>query len=544
MVTKCLLDSQYTTVDLLTIDLEKQRTCGNLLHINIISWIPATDTDKLKKDSDIIIVPGDKGRATCVIDSAVYEEKANALLQDVNVYEQLKKDPTQKYQTKLIKLLKDLKDKGAIDSRTYWKLYPTVCDVPKFDGLIKIHKAGAPLRPIISSIGSVTYELARFVSGIISPLIGNTEHHISNTQSFVEDIRDLQLDPDESLVSFDVSALFTSIPVDKTLEVVGELLKSDSSWKKGEAENLEPEQVLDCLRFCLGTSYCVFRETFYLQRYGCAMGSSCSPLSADAYMEYFESQALTSAPHPPRIWKRYVDDTFVVIKSTHIEQFTDHINNIDPNIKFTREEVEDGKLPFLDTLVCRQQDGTLKVKVYRKPTHTEQYLNFSSHHPLEHKLSVVRTLLHRAETVVTDQTDKEEEIAHVKNALRNCGYKDWTFFRDQPKEKDRASQNPDSETANKGFVTLPYIEGLSEKLRRAFRTAGVSTSFKPQNTLRSALVAPKDKTEPIKQSGIVYEITCADCDASYIGESARKLEKRISEHKSTAGSSNQRSGST
>ncbi|XP_072017510.1 uncharacterized protein [Amphiura filiformis] len=215
------------------------------------------------------------------------------------------------------------------------------------------------------------------------------------------------------------------------------------------------------------------------------MGSSCSPLSADAYMEYFESQALTSAPHTPRVWKRYVDDTFVVIKTVHIEEFTDHINNIDPNIKFTREEEEDGKLPFLDTLVCRQPDGTLKVKVYRKPTHTEQYLNFSSHHPLEHKLSVVRTLLHRAETVVTDPADKAEEIAHVKNALKNCGYQDWTFFRGQPKEKDSSSQNRDTETANKGFVTLPYIEGLSEKLRRAFRTAGVSTTFKPQNTLRT-----------------------------------------------------------
>ena len=73
-----------------------------------------------------------------------------------------------------------------------------------------------------------------------------------------------------------MSALFTSIPVDKTLEVVGELLRSDTSWKKGEAENLEPEQVLDCLSFCLDTSYCVFRETFYLQRYGWAMRSSCS----------------------------------------------------------------------------------------------------------------------------------------------------------------------------------------------------------------------------------------------------------------------------
>jgi len=227
----------------------------------------------------------------------------------------------------------------------------------------------------------------------------------------------------------------------------------------------------------------------------------------------------------------------VVIKTVHIEEFTNHINNLDTNIKFTHEEEEDGKLPFLDTLVCRQPDGTLKVKVYRKPTHTEQYLNFSSHHPLEHKLSVVRTLLHRAESVVTDPTDREEEIAHVKDALRNCGYKDWTFFRGKPKDKDNPPEDQDNTSSNKGFVTLPYIEGLSEKLRRAFRTAGVSTNFKPSYTLRSALVAPKDKTEPLKQSGVVYEITCADCEAKYIGESARKLEKRLNEHKSSAGSS-------
>ena len=94
-----------------------------------------------------------------VIDNLDYESKALTLLQDENVCEKLNKGPTQKFQNKLIKLLNELKDKGVLDNKTYWKIYPTVADVPKFYGLIKIHKAGYPLR-IVSSIGAVTYELS------------------------------------------------------------------------------------------------------------------------------------------------------------------------------------------------------------------------------------------------------------------------------------------------------------------------------------------------------------------------------------------------
>ena len=81
------------------------------------------------------------------------------------------------------------------------------------------------------------------------------------------------------------------------------------------------------------------------------------------------------------------------------------------------------------------------------------------------------------------------------------------------------------------------MEGLSEKLKRAFASAGVNTSFKPLTTLRKVLVSPKDKIAPEKQSGVIYRIKCKDCDSLYIGESGRKLEKRLAEHKSKAASS-------
>ena len=72
-------------------------------------------------------------------------------------------------------------------------------------------------------------------------------------------------------------------------------------------------------------------------------------------MEGFEERALTSAPHPPLLWIRYVDNTFVIIKSEDIPEFTRHINSLDTNIQFTAEPETNGKLPFLDA--CAESRG-------------------------------------------------------------------------------------------------------------------------------------------------------------------------------------------
>ena len=75
--------------------------------------------------------------------------------------------------------------------------------------------------------------------------------------------------------------------------------------------------------------------------------------------------------NPPRWWKRFVDDTFVILKQDKKEEFLQHINSVNPAIQFTTEEQkQDGSMPFLDILVTPQEDRTLTTRVYRKPTHT------------------------------------------------------------------------------------------------------------------------------------------------------------------------------
>ena len=161
------------------------------------------------------------------------------------------------------------------------------------------------------------------------------------------------------------------------------------------------------------------------------MGSPVSPIAANIFMEALEQKAIATAPMDcrPKLWLRYVDDVLEIVKKDGVQKLTDHINTIDKSgsIKFTYEEETEGKLPFLDTLIVKKEDGTVKLLVYRKPTHTDQYLNYKSHHPLHQKLGVIRTLYDRKDNLVTEEADKDQKEQIVQTALQLCGYPQWTF---------------------------------------------------------------------------------------------------------------------
>ena len=265
-------------------------------------------------------------------------------------------------------------------------------------------------------------------------------------------MKNIHVDSCETLISYDVSALFTSIPVDKALEVVEVLLNSDDSLK--ERTYLDSDQVLRLLGFCLRTTYFTFQGDIYKQDGGCDIGSAVSPIIANLYMEHFEQLAITSAPVPPSIWYRYVDDTFVKINRDAVTNFTHHINNIYDNIKFTCDLEKDCQLPFLDTLITKKPNGSIKVSVYRKATHTDQYLDLQSHHPLEHKIIVVRTLMHRVETTVTEPSVLAVEKDLIKSALKNCGYQNWVFSNSD--RKSELSLNPTKGSLQVEECILPF----------------------------------------------------------------------------------------
>ena len=123
-----------------------------------------------------------------------------------------------------------------------------------------------------------------------------------------------------------------------------------------------------------------------------------------------------------------MDDTFVIQKEENKQNFLQHINSVDLAIPFRVENTkEDDAIHFLDTIVKPENDGKLSITVYRKPTHTDAYLQWGSHHHLSAKYSVINTLTHRAKTVYSNPELLQKEMKHLRKALTNCNYPKWTL---------------------------------------------------------------------------------------------------------------------
>ena len=142
-------------------------------------------------------------------------------------------------------------------------------------------------------------------------------------------------------------------------------------------------------------------------------------------LEAIEEVAINTSEVKPKVWKRYVHDSFI-IKRNAVNSFHTTLNSIDPHISFTFEEESDQQIAFLDTLVSRK-DNTIAIGVYRKATHTDRYLDFCSHHDKRHKISTAETLLHRATKLPSTSQGKNIEINHVTDALRVNNYPSYVI---------------------------------------------------------------------------------------------------------------------
>jgi hypothetical protein len=467
----------------------------------------------LNGNENIIILQADKGNATVVMDLCDYKEKMKLLLEDP-AYKLSANDPT----VYLEKKTKALITKTSLSPELMKQLIPPEKSsrVPKFYGSPKIHKEGIPLRPIVDAAGSCTHKTARYAAKLIQPIPEKAKSYVKNSTHFIELIHEITIEPEDILVSFDVVSLYTKVPVQEALDILAE-------------KKVISEDILKLVKHCMFSTYFIYEGQFYKQKSGAPMGSPLSPVIANIFMEKFETDALLSAPLTPRCWYRYVDDVFVVWQHGRdaLNVFLNHLNSLHVNIKFTIEIEVLKKLPFLDVLVERKNNNTLGHTVYRKPTHTNRYLNAKSHHHPAQIASIPITLSIRSKRIA-DAENLNNEYKILENALLKNGFdrsdilKAWNR---NPGDKKAASK--DKERAL-GTAFLPYVKGTTDRIRKILSKENINTIFDTDKKIGTLFKTGKDKVH-LEEKG-VYEIPCQDCNKSYIGQTGRRISNRRKEH--------------
>ncbi|XP_071051363.1 uncharacterized protein [Onthophagus taurus] len=216
------------------------------------------------------------------MDKTDYINKAIAMLSDNEVYKVIEKDPLNNIQKQINTFIKCIQSQKFINDIEAKKLKTYNSGLAKAYFLPKIHKEDNPLRPIISSVGTPSYELSGYMANILSLAFNDrTDYNIKNTFQFVNDYNGYKLPRDYILISLDVSSLFTVIPLDlvnKIIEEKWDLVADQCGWDKNTFL-LSLKLIFEALVF-------TFNGTIYRQIEGTPMGSKISSILALIVMDH------------------------------------------------------------------------------------------------------------------------------------------------------------------------------------------------------------------------------------------------------------------
>lgn len=329
----------------------RSRSCATL--DTTIQWLRflAYRTEKfLRENRDVFASRSDKGAHTVVLNTADYDRALMEMLND-DCYIEVAHSPLMKLihtERILVKMVKKNHKTKEIAGGCY---EPATLTLAKFYGLLKIHKEGFRLRPIMAMHNSPGAFIGRVFNSMISSIFPQSGFHFKDSYMAKRIIDDIKLKKDDVLVSFDVVSMYTNIPRDLAHSIV--IAKRHEFYNKFGIGRTTLEKLL---KFLL-TDCTVFTalDKMYSQQNGLPMGGSISTNLARLVMDQIISYTLTKTNLISFI-KVFVDDTIAVIKRDQHEAILGILNSFHPSIKFTYElENENKSLNFLNLTLIREQ---------------------------------------------------------------------------------------------------------------------------------------------------------------------------------------------
>ena len=276
-----------------------------------------------------------------ILDHSKYLEKCLSIL-STSQFAEIDHNPTAYIEGNVQRTLRKVKNKLSLF--VYSKIYSTGPSSRKFYWTAKLNKVpnnGAvehlPLRPIISNIGTATYDLAKYLAQLLKPL-SELQYTIKNSKTFTKRLKKIRIPRKYKMVSFNLVSLFTKVPLDETIEIIIKCIYD----KKEINTDLPKKEMRELLYLCTKNLHFIYlKNKAYLQ---VEMGSPLGPVSGIIFMVELERNIIPTLSNEILLWKRYVNETICFIKLTCINKVLQNLNSYHANVKFTIEIESERKI--------------------------------------------------------------------------------------------------------------------------------------------------------------------------------------------------------
>ena len=496
---------------------------------------------RLSSDKSLIVTKPDKGYGIVVLDKTSYIGKMKLILADATKFCRISeewKTCIYRNQDKVSRFVDELFKKKVINEELKWDLKNSGSRLGILYGSPKVHKRDVPLRPILSMVNSYNFSLSKFLVNLLAPLC-NSPYAVKDSFSFAQEIQSFP-NNNYCMASFDVVSLFTNIPVNETFSIIENILYNGTDTEHNGLCRKLFKKLFD---LCCRDNLFLFDNQLYKQVDGAPMGGCVSPSLAEIFMKHHETIWLDNCPlsFRPVLYKRYVDDTFLLFRSRdHIVPFLNYLNSQHPLIKFTHDVEVNNCLSFLDVKV-EKFDNTFGTGLYRKDTFTGLSTKYNSAVPNRYKFNLIQCLVTRAFRICSDFHKFSTETTFLRNYFQQNGFPCSLVNKAINLTADslRTSIQIPSVEKKSIYCCIPFISHKTNSFIKKSMRDIVSKNY-PHLNLRliftnsftvSSFFRFKDRVPTELVSNAVYLFKCRQCSIQYIGETSRHIITRVCDHK-------------
>lgn len=431
--------------------------------------------DFLNKNDNLLVVGTDKSKSTALMNKNEYDTKMRTMLGDGNTYQPLNSSSLSGYKKRNEYLLREAAKYNLVKEADISKILEREQDLPRIYGLLKDHKEGSPLRPVVNTKNTPGYVLAKVFSSLLTPILDKHNFNVKNGQDFIEKLKDVPYIPENIMFTADVGAMFTNID----FNMVNQALTRNYHKVKDITGYEVPLKLLQDISSFVSfhSSEIKYNELIVKQIKGMKMGSPASTVSANLVITHYMDITISNIQRPFAL-SLYVDDMFLITSQTNADNYKYRFNAINPRLQIElTTENPDETINYLNVLVLRNEAQYL-TKWYKKDIASDRILNAASGHPNNVKRNVAIEYVKTMHDL-THPTFHPQIFPDAIRILKNNNYTEAMIHeiianvKNKNKQETIKQKSPQKVIANSnlptlypaapsGYKALPHIPGVTE----------------------------------------------------------------------------------